>query len=529
MTALTSEALRTIPAAVQEAMARPDAHLWREAMQDELRSLAENNAWELTELPPGAKLTGSRWVFDLKRDVAGHVVRNKAQFLVRGFTQNPGVDYDEVWAPTPARATVRAVLALATATDMEIHCLDIKTAYLNSMMDKDVYVEQPKGSAVGGKKLVWHILRAVYGCKQAGRLWGGHFAATLVNAGAVRSAADPCLFVWSHSVHGVLFILVHVDDVLLSAEDRAGIKAVKDVITSAYTIRDFGEVGDFLGMRVTRDRTARTLMLTSPRYARALVGARGLGSANSAKTPMAPGLVLTRTGADLLDEGGPAYAELVGGLLYLATTTRPDIAFAAGVLSCFLHAPEDGHWRAAKPVLRYLAGTLDMGLCFGGGGELEVCCDADFASERETRRSTTGGLFCWNGAAVSWSSRRQPTVSTSTAEAEYISAAAATKEALWYRKLLVDLGEPLTTLKIGEDNNACLAMVNNPEGTVRAKHIDMAHHMVRDRVARGEVAFYRVPTAEMAADGFTKPLPAAAFTEFRTCVGARAQEHVTRA
>ena len=130
---------------------------------------------------------------------------------------------------------------------------------------------------------------------------------------------------------------------------------------------------------------------------------------------------------------------------------------------------------------------------------------------------------------MSWSSRRQPTVSTSTAEAEYISTAAATKEALWYRKLLVDLGEPLTTIKIGEDNNACLAMVNNPEGTARAKHIHIAHHMVRDRVARGKVAFYRVPTAEMAAHGFTKPLPAAAVSVFRTCVGVRAQERVTRA
>eukprot|EP00170_Pyropia_yezoensis_P005115 contig_20934_g5129 len=206
---------------VKEAMARPDAHLWLEAMQDELRSLAEINAWELTDLPPGAKLTGSRWVFDLKRDAAGNVVRYKAHFVFRGFSQKPGVDYDEVWAPTPARATVRAVLDLAAARNMEIHCLDIETAYLNAIMDKDVYVEKPEGDAVGGKKLVWHILRALYGCKQASRLWGSHFATTLVNAGAVRSATDPCLFVWSHAVHGVLFILVHVDDVLLSAKDRA--------------------------------------------------------------------------------------------------------------------------------------------------------------------------------------------------------------------------------------------------------------------------------------------------------------------
>lgn len=130
---------------------------------------------------------------------------------------------------------------------------------------------------------------------------------------------------------------------------------------------------------------------------------------------------------------------------------------------------------------------------------------------------------------VSWSSRRQRTVATSTAEAEYIAAAETTREALWFRKLLEDLGEPLTTIKMGEDNNACLAMVANPEGTGLAKHIDIAHDMVRDRVARGVVAFYHMPTTEMAADGFTKPLPVAAFTAFWSRLGVRVQENATRA
>lgn len=177
-------------------------------------------------------------------------------------------------------ATVRAIRAPKAARDMEIHCLDIKTAYLNAMIDKDMYVEQPEEFVVGGQELVCLILCALCGCKQAGRLWGSHFAATVVNAGALRAAADPCLFIWHHTVHGENFILVHVDDVLLSARDRAGVKAVKDIITSAYTIRNLGEVRDFLGMRITRDRAARTLTLTSPGYARALVGAHGLGSAN---------------------------------------------------------------------------------------------------------------------------------------------------------------------------------------------------------------------------------------------------------
>ena len=298
-----------------------------------------------------------------------------------------------------------------------------------------------------------------------------------------------------------------MDNVLLSSNDRDGFKAVKDVITSTYTIRIMGEVGDFIGMRVTHDRAARTLSLRSPGYARALVRAHGLGSANPAKTPMAPGALLTRTGADLLDEGGPAYAELLGGLLYLATTKRLDIAFAAGVLSQFMQAPEESHWRAVKQVLRYRDGTTDMGHCFCGGGDLEACCDADFDSDRVTRRTTTGSMFAWNGAAGSCCSPWQTMVSTSTAEAGYIATATTAKEALWFRKLLSDLGEPLATKQIGEENNACLAMVSNPEGIGHANLIDIAHHVVRDRVARGEVAFCHMSTTEMVADGFTKPLP----------------------
>ena len=179
----------------------------------------------------------------------------------------------------------------------------------------------------------------------------------------------------------------------MSAKDRAGIEAVKDILASAYRIRDLGEVGDFLEMRITRGRTAGTLTLKTSGCARALVEAHGLGRANSATTPMAPGTALTRTGAGLLAEGGPAFAELVGGLLYLAATTCPNIAFSARVLSRFMHAPGEGHWRAAKQVLRYLAGTPDLGLCFGGGDGLEACCDAEFASDQETLQSTTGLLL----------------------------------------------------------------------------------------------------------------------------------------
>jgi len=186
-----------------------------------------------------------------------------------------------------------------------------------------------------------------------------------------------------------------------------------------------------------------------------------------------------------------------------------------------MHKPEASHWRAAKEVLQYLAGTADLGLCFGWGDGLMACYDADFFADVETRRSTTEWLFCWSLEAASRCSRSQPTVSTSTAESEYLAAAAATKEALWYRKPFSDLGEPRKTIAIGEENESCLAMLVNPEETGRAEHNDITHDIVQDRMERGEVPFHHTPTAAMAADGFTNPLPIAALPKVISRLGVR--------
>jgi len=175
--------------------------------------------------------------------------------------------------------------------------------------------------------------------------------------------------------------------------------------------------------------------------------------------------------------------------------------------------------RAAKGVLRYLRGATRLGVAYGTYKPLQGYVDADWAGDVDARRSTTGFIFTLNGGPVSWASKRQSTVATSTAEAEYVAAAMATKEALWLRKLLSALGVDGGAVPMGEDNQACLALVNNPEATGRTKHVDVAYHMVRDYVARGDVTFYFLPSAEMPADGLTKALPGPAFKAFRDAAG----------
>jgi len=184
-----------------------------------------------------------------------------------------------------------------------------------------------------------------------------------------------------------------------------------------------------------------------------------------------------------------------------------------------MSCPEQDHMRAVKGVLRYLRGTSRLGVMYSGSEALQGYVDADWAGDTDCRRSTTGLIFTLNGRPNSWSSKRQTTVATSTTEAEYVAAAMATKEALWLRKLLLALGADGGAVPMGEDNQSCLALVNNPEATGRTKHVDVAYHMVRDYQARGDVALYFLPSAEMPADGLTKPLPSPAFTAFRAAVG----------
>ena len=225
--------------------------------------------------------------------------------------------------------------------------------------------------------------------------------------------------------------------------------------------------------------------------------------------PLSPSIKFSKDEGDPLDTSKYPYSELVGSLMYLSICTRPDISFATGSLARYMSNPTTVHWQAAKGVLRYLAGTPDHGITFGGTGvdlELYGYCDADYAGDIDTRRSTTGYVFTLNGGAISWQSKRQPTVAASTTEAEYMAAAAAVKEGLWLRKILNDLGLTFKTVSILADNQSAIKILRNPISSLRSKHIDMIHHFARERVMRNEVMFSYTPTSMMIADVLTKAL-----------------------
>lgn len=450
----------------------------------------------------------TKWVFTLKRDADGNIERYKARLVAKGFQQREGVDFNEVFAPVSKHATLRTFLAVVAERGLHLHQLDVKTAFLNGDLEETIYMKQPAGYEQGGPRTVCRLRKAIYGLRQAPRAWHIKLHATLEKMGFRASKADASLFVRGHGDDAV-YLLVYVDDILIASKHLAAVAAVKAELGSIFTVRDLGEAKFFLGMEITRNPVDGTIKLSQARATRDLLSKFGMDEAKIKGTPMSTATRLTRGGSKEVDKTQVPYMELVGSLLYLASCTRPDIAQAVGALSRYMAHPTEHHWSTAKGVLRYLASTPDVGIVFKRGGcTLVGYCDADYAGDIDTRRTTTGYVFLMGDGAVSWCSKLQPTVALSTAEAEYMAAASAVKEALWLRKLLCDFTlsskQPVPILC---DNQAALKLLVNPIVSSRSKHIDVLHHFARERVARGEVSFTYCPTDRMIADSLTKAVP----------------------
>ena len=482
--------------------------------------MLENNTWELRELPEGVKPLDCKWDYKVKRDGTGNIERFKARLVAKGFKQQYGVDYNEVYAPVIKHGTLRMLLSTIAMEDLELHHLDIKTAFLNGELEEEIWMQQPPGYEEGGPNVACYLRRSLYGLKQAPRAWYSRLKKELEKLGFLASTSDPSLYILKRGKTNT-FILVYVDDLLIASQALTAVEYVKAAVTKIFTVRDLGEAAYFLGMTIHRNRTAKTLVLKQEKYVKELLKEHDMETAKPTTTPFQAGIKLSREGKPI-DPACP-YRKLVGELLYLSVCTRPDIALSVGALARYAAEPRAEHWTAAKRVLRYIKGTAGYGLTFGGKRGLVGYCDADYAGDIDTRRSTTGYVFILNGGAVSWGSRLQPTVAASTCEAEYMAAAHAAKEALWMRKIIQDLELNLDRcIDISVDNQGAIKLLKHPIASARSKHIDVLHHFGRERAARGEVKFEFVPTGQMVADAMTKALPKGKFEFCREQMGVKA-------
>ncbi|CAI7880918.1 unnamed protein product [Closterium sp. NIES-53] len=434
-------------------------------MREELESHKVNESFELVDLacvPSGMEVFRCQWVWKYKHKADGSIERPKSRLVAMGNTQTRGVHYDQVFTPVGKPTTLRGSLGMAVSSGFHIHHMDVTTTYLHGVLKEELYMRQPPGFDDGSGR-VCRLRKSIYGLKQAPR---------------------QCM-------------------VLLDE--------VKSLLSSRFRMKDLGEAKYYLGVLIERDESG--ILIHQERYILNMLESFGLSEANPVRTPLPTGFDMHAHAEEplLRDELVQLYQSIVGSLMYASTTTQPHIAYAVSQLSKVVSCPKAFHLQAAKRVLRYLKGCVKSGIFYPAHSKPQVelvgFSDAYYAGDSADRKSHTGYVYCLNGAAISWQSKRQPVVALSTTESEYISLCHCIQEGVWLKRLFGEFGhEFYGGVPAFVDNQSAIALAQNACLHGRTKHMQVRWHFIREMVASGEVILRWCPINRQAADILTKPL-----------------------
>ena len=508
------------PKTVSEAMSSNEKDEWMNAMENEINSLKKHDVWKLVELPEGRKTVGCKWIYKLKHDEDGNIERYKARLVAQGFSQKEGIDYDETFSPVVRFESIRTVLALAAQFGLSLHQMDVKTAFLNGELKEEIYMKQPPGYAQKGKEaLVCLLHKSLYGLKQSARCWNEELDTQLKKMKFRQSSYDPCIYVRSEE-NEVFIIAVYVDDMIFGGEKEITIENMKNAVARKFDVEDMGKLHHFLGVKIIQN--PKYIWIGQPAYIQALLRRFSMENSKAVDTPFDAGTKLVKAieSDNLCDK--TIYQSAVGSLLFLSNRTRPDISFAVGKTARYSSNPSSTHWSAVKRIMRYLNGTIHLGLTYirYESERLVGYSDADWAGDLDDRRSTSGYIFQLSRAPISWRSKKQTCVALSTAEAEYMALASAVQEAIWLERLISDLlGTKEETVTVYEDNQSTISMGKNQQYHGRTKHIAIKYHFVRENVTAGVVRIPYCKSEDMLADIFTKPLSAPRFKKLCQLIG----------
>jgi len=398
-----------------EAMALLKRKFWIASTREELKSLEDLQVFILvpwSSVPKGCRPLKGKLVCKHKRDDTGKVTRYKVRYVAKGFAQIPRLDFNKTTAPTAWLESLHAIAHIAVSLNWELHQFDIKTTFLNGILpeDKQLYMEQPPGFEVIGKKeWVLHLMKSIYGMKQASHVWNITFNGAIISWGFTWLSCEWCIY-FRTSPSGTVIFSIHVDDIFAAASSREEMEAFKALLQSKWEISDLSPAKFALGIAMTCDCASHTISLSQTTYISCLLNCFEVGDAKMADTPMVTGLQLRHP-----DDSAPVtpeivkwrlqtpYHKLVSSLMYLAVATRPDIAFAVGHLSSFLSCYTLDHWSAAIRVLHYLKGTRSLSLVLGCdcSPSLIGYSDSDYANCPNTSRSISSHCHSLGAGIIS--------------------------------------------------------------------------------------------------------------------------------
>ncbi|KAJ9538694.1 hypothetical protein OSB04_031427 [Centaurea solstitialis] len=439
------------PKKAHDAMKDPS---WIEAMQEELLQFVLQHVWDLVDLPSGHRAIGTKWIFRNKKDERGIVIKNKARLVAQGYTQEEGIDYDEVFAPVARIEAIRLFLAYASFKNFKVYQMDVKSAFLYGKIEEEVYVCQPPGfEDPRYPDRVYKLNKALYGLHQAPRAWYDTLSTYLLENDFTRGVIDKTLFI-KREKREILLVQIYVDDIIFGSTKSSMCKEFEDLMHKKFKMSAMGELTFFLGLQVAQKEDG--IFIHQSKYVKDILHKFGFSDVKPASTPMETHKHLT------VDPEGQEvdvhhYRSMIGSLMYL-TASRPDIMFAVCVCARFQVQPKDSHLQAVKRIFRYLKGHSKFGLWYPHDSPFDLIAytDSDYGGANMDRKSTTGGCQFLGSRLVSWQCKKQTSVSTSTAEAEYIAAASCCSQVLWIQNQMLDYGLTFLNTPIYIDNSSAI-------------------------------------------------------------------------
>ncbi|CAN0377134.1 unnamed protein product, partial [Discosporangium mesarthrocarpum] len=493
------------PISISEACASPERSLWENAMSDEIAGLLQNNVWTAPVKP---LVIDTKWVLKRKVNQFGEVVRYKARLVAKGFSQIQGLDYHDVFAPTPSPAVLRMTFALAASKNWELKHWDVKQAFTQADVEADIYVRLCDGCGDLSGKVV-KLPKSLYGCRQSGRNFNILLVQVLSECGFELCEADTCVLRLVVDGEVCAIMETHVDDLLIAGY-LVLLLVIKSRIQKSIEIEDLGDLKYYMGCEVHRDRAASTLTISQTGYVKEVCKRFNVEGAQKL-TPYVPSRRLDGHGEDDACAENTPYREAVGSWMWGSLMTRIDIASMVREVAMYCEEPKRVHWRTVLSVLGYLSTFPERGITCGGPDavyELSAYADASYGLYIGNRRSVTGGVVMFYSGAISWMSKTERVVAKSTTESEYIALSAVGQEILFLGNVweFIQPSLPRHQVITFEDNDGAEKLAHNliSASRSRTKHIDIRHHFLRNLQRNREINVCRVGTADQHADPLTK-------------------------
>ena len=499
----------------RQAMCTPEADHWRAAIVKELKSLVEHNTGTEVikeDIPAGNQIIPTKLVLKIKRDTLGMPIKYKARLVVLGNLKRKS-SISEVFAPTVNDKSLKILLSLATTKNLILKSIDVYGAFLYPTETNDVYVALPP-TITGGDSVTWKLNKTMYGLPESPAAFYSHVSQHLLSQGYQRAINDPCFF-WQHYDSGFILLVVHVDDFAVASTHHSIIDTFIKDLEKEYVVSVSDEVKHFLGLHVQQLPNHEGIVLSQPGLLKKLFERYD----HITKLTRFPTVPMASTYSDDQQDDAPPcskdkYMELLGSLLY-AIKTRPDIAYAVTKQAMRAKDPTTKDMNSLFQILAYLYATQDLGTvlrgCSSDSYEVMAWCDASCGVHVNGRAHTGYGFSGGdnpNSGLFFARTVKQKVATLSSTEAELMAMVETTKDILWIRNLLEEIGFPPpgpTILKV--DYCGAVTLANQYSGNhKRIKHFIMKVHFMIEQVNLGKVKLVKVDTKENIADPLTKPL-----------------------